>query len=83
MNTSTIRDSIAAEVRADLARKQMPAAELSRGTGISTAALTRKLRGETSFTVEELLAVSRSTGTAADSYIAAAIRPEPAAKVPA
>ena len=73
MNTTSTRNSIAAEVRADLARKQMSAAELSRETGISKAALSRKLRGESSFTVEELLTVADATGIGADSYIAAAL----------
>ena len=69
MNTETIRDKVAAEVRAATARKGMSATELSRASGISTAALNRKMRGLVSFTVEELLSIADVTGTPADVLI--------------
>lgn len=66
MNPTTTRSAIAAEVRAALARKGQSAAWLAEEAGISKAALSRKLRGDVSFTVEELVLVA----------IALAIEPE-------
>lgn len=58
MNNTDTRSVVAAEVRASLARKGESAAWLAEATGISKAALSRKLRGDTSFTVEEVVAVA-------------------------
>lgn len=59
MSTPTeTRDAVAAEVRASLARDGRAAQTLASDTGISKAALSRKLRGLTPFYVEELLAIA-------------------------
>ena len=56
------RVTVAAEVRAVLARAGRSATWLAVETNISKASLSRKLRGETSFTVEELVAVCGALG---------------------
>ena len=72
MDNNTIRDKVAAEVRATQGRANISAAELSRETGISKAALHRKLRGETSFSIEEIIAVARACDVPVGSLIAPA-----------
>ena len=62
MNTTDTRSAVAAEVRASLARKGETAAWLSESAGISKTALSRKLRGDVSFTAEELLSVADALG---------------------
>lgn len=73
MEQNTIRDKVAAEVRATLGRSQMTAAELARETGLSKAAVSRKLGGLTSFTVEEIIKVSKATGVSIDSLVSPAV----------
>ena len=58
MTTADTRKAIAAEVRASLARDGRPATWLATATDISKTALSRKLKGDVSFTVEELVAVA-------------------------
>ena len=58
MNNTDTRSVVAAEVRASLARKGESAAWLAETTAISKAALSRKLRGDTSFTVEEIVSIA-------------------------
>ena len=58
MTATQIREAVAAEVRAALARDGRKAVQLADETGISTAALSRKLRGLTPFYVEELLSIA-------------------------
>ena len=64
MSTDT-RSKVAAEVRASLARANLSAADITRSTGIPVATLGRKLRGESSFSVEELDAICDVAGTEA------------------
>lgn len=64
-----IRKAIAAEVRAALGRDGRNAAALAEATGISTSALSRKLKAQAPFWTEELL------------LIAAALNADPAAFV--
>lgn len=71
--SSTTREIIAAEVRAALARDGRSAAALAREANISTAALSRKLRGTTPFYVEELLAVADALGIDAGALIIPAV----------
>ncbi|MGC4154818.1 MAG: helix-turn-helix transcriptional regulator [Propionicimonas sp.] len=58
MTATQIREAVAAEVRAALARDGRKAARLAEEAGISPAALSRKLRGLTPFYVEELLNIA-------------------------
>ena len=58
MTPTDTRSAVAAEVRASLARAGQTASWLAEHAQISKQALSRKLRGDTSFTVEELVAVS-------------------------
>ena len=76
MEQTTIRDTVAAEVRAALGRANMNAAELARETGISKPAMSRKLAGTTSFTTEELIGVARAVGASVESLIGPAIPAE-------
>lgn len=46
-------------VRAEAARRRVTVLELSRRTGISRPTLTRRLDGDSAFTVDELQAVAR------------------------
>ena len=71
MNTTDTRSAVAAEVRASLARKGETAAWLSESAGISKTALSRKLRGDVSFTVEEVVAVADALGIDADTLLPA------------
>lgn len=52
------RLQVAAEVRAEMARKQVTKKELSVQTGMSLSTLQRRLYGTYPFTVEELLRVA-------------------------
>lgn len=58
MNPTDTRSAVAAEMRAALARAGRTASWLAERTQISKQALSRKLRGDTSFTVEELVSAS-------------------------
>jgi transcriptional regulator with XRE-family HTH domain len=53
-----IREAIAAEVRAALGRDGRNAAALAEATGISTSALSRKLKARAPFWTEELLLIA-------------------------
>lgn len=63
------RESIAAEVRASLARANRPASWLADRAGISKTALGLKLKAQRSFTVEELLSVADALGIDADTLL--------------
>ena len=71
-----IRETIAAEVRAALGRDGRKPAALARATGISTSALSRKLKAQAPFWTEELvqiaLALNADRKTAARLGLAAA-----------
>ena len=58
MNPTNARSAIAAEARAALARQGQSAAWLAEEAGISKAALSRKLRGEVSIYVDELVLIA-------------------------
>lgn len=62
--------SIPAELRATLAREQRSQRWLAEKSGISPAALSRKMRGDTSFTLDELLSVTHALGVSAADLIA-------------
>lgn len=60
MNTEEHRKAVAAEVRAEAARAELSQAALARKAGVAPQTLSKKLRGERSFTVEELLAIAKA-----------------------
>ena len=53
------RARIAGEIRAELARQNKTASALSKATGISPATLSRRLRGDKPFFLEELEDIAR------------------------
>ena len=63
------RESVAAEVRAELARQSKTYVSLADATGISVDTLRRRLAGLKPFYVEELASVSRFLGLTVDSLI--------------
>lgn len=72
MSSNQHRETIAGEVRAALGRDGRKATALAESTGISRAALSRKMRGLTPFYVEELLAIADALDVDAGSLIAPA-----------
>lgn len=58
MERETRSQHIAAEVRATLARNQISGKQLAAHLGISQFAVSRRLRGETPFSVDELSATA-------------------------
>lgn len=58
MHTKPAREYVAAETRAALARDGRTATQLATDTGISKSSLSKKLRGQVSFSVEELVSVA-------------------------
>lgn len=53
---------VAAEVRAELARRKIPQSGLVSVLGMSEVSISRRLRGETPFDVNELVAVAEFLG---------------------
>lgn len=68
------RESIAAEVRATMARQRMQAKDLAPTIGIANASLSRKLNALAGFTVDELLAIEAALGLAPGDVIVSAAR---------
>ncbi len=56
--TTDLREAIAGELRAALARDGRSLTDLAHDSGVSKAALSRKLKGDTAVSVEELLRIS-------------------------
>ena len=63
METLTQREAVAAEVRAELARKQITASTVAEAIQMPTSTLSRRLKADTPFTVDELAAIARVLGT--------------------
>ena len=53
---------VAAEVRAELARRKIPQSGLVSVLGMSEVSVSRRLRGETPFDINELVAVAEFLG---------------------
>lgn len=64
------RRYIAGEVRAALARDGRSGAQLSKDAGVAPSALHRKLKGITSFTVEEIVSVAVALDVDPASFVA-------------
>lgn len=63
------RSAIAGEVRAAVAREGVSARSLAREVEMSPASLSRKLRGDVSFSVEELIAIANFLDVSVTSLI--------------
>lgn len=74
----TAGECTAANVRAELARRRISGRELARGIGWSAPTTFRRLRGDTPFTIDELIAVARFLGVPV-----AALIPADTERVPA
>ncbi len=61
-NVNTTPSELVSEIRAEIARQKLTAANVSRATDISRASLSRKLSGTNEFTVKELFLVSAVLG---------------------
>lgn len=57
-----ISGRVAAEVRAELARRRLTTRELAVGAGIALTTLRRRLAGESAFTLDELAAIAGCFG---------------------
>lgn len=60
--TNEPRSSVAAEVRAGLARVRATHADVAKILGVSTATVSKKVNGRTSFTVEEVVRLAAFLG---------------------
>jgi len=62
MTSTEAREYVAAETRAALARDGRTAMQLAIDTDISKSSLSKKLRGQVSFTVEEIVDIAVALG---------------------
>jgi len=69
--SEAITASVAAEVRAELARQQIPQREVGAALGMSQAAAWRRLKGEVPFDVAELAAVATLLGVPLSQFLPA------------
>jgi transcriptional regulator with XRE-family HTH domain len=67
---------VAGEVRATLARRQISGKQLAAHLGVSQFAVSRRLRGETAFSIDELSATADYLGVPVSAFLDAS---EPAA----
>lgn len=73
MTYTETRQAVAAEVRAAQGRKGWTQAELAAASGVSTASLSRKMRGQRSFTVEEMVAIATALDIDAGALLTLAV----------
>lgn len=71
---STLADSVAAEVRAQLARRQITGASLANAIGKSEMYVSRRLRGDIAFDLVDVEQVARFLGIAIVDLLPAAER---------
>jgi transcriptional regulator with XRE-family HTH domain len=67
--SETVTASVAAEVRAEMARQNVPQRELGRVLGLSQGAAWRRLKGEVPFDVAELAEVAKLLKTPISQFI--------------
>lgn len=67
--SEAITASVAAEVRAELARQQIPQREVGVALGMSQAAAWRRLKGDVPFDVAELAAVAEMLGVPLSKFL--------------
>lgn len=70
--TSSLNDFVAAEVRAELARRNRSREELAKALDVSRATLNRRLAGDQAFTLAELEQVAEFFGCPVDAFMPAA-----------
>lgn len=66
------RAAVAGEIRAVMARRQIPSRVVSEASGISRSTFSRKLAGRQDFSVSELLDIAKALGVPASSLLVAA-----------
>lgn len=71
---STLADSVAAEVRAHLARRQLTATALANAIGKSEMYVSRRIRGEVAFDLVDIEQVARFLSIAVADLLPAAER---------
>jgi len=64
-----MQSTTAANVRAEMARRQVRQVTLAQRLGLSQAAISRRINGETEFSVAELLAVADLLGVSASALL--------------
>jgi transcriptional regulator with XRE-family HTH domain len=69
MNTTTTHDRVAANVRAELVRKRISAAELARRMGVSPHLMSRRLRGDVAFSAPEIDSAAEALGIPVDELL--------------
>lgn len=67
--SETITASVAAEVRAEMARQNVPQRELGRVLGLSQGAAWRRLKGDVPFDVSELAEVAKLLKTPITNFL--------------
>jgi transcriptional regulator with XRE-family HTH domain len=67
--TQPLTETVAAEVRAELARRNISKTEAAAKLGISRTLLWNRLRGESPFTVDELEALAELLGVPAARFL--------------
>lgn len=72
METRTYNERVAAEVRASIARKGVSQTVVAEQAQMSNASLSRKLKGQYPFAVDELLAIAPLLDITASRILAAA-----------
>jgi transcriptional regulator with XRE-family HTH domain len=77
--TRNVSEGVAEELRALLARRQISGKQLAAHLGISQFAVSRRLRGETPFTVDELTAIAEFLGVSLHDLLPGGERPIAAA----
>lgn len=70
--------TVAAEIRAELARQQRSVKWLSAQTGISPSSLSRKINGSRALSIDEAVSIARALEVTLDQLISTTI-PAPAA----
>ena len=83
LDSLAIRQAVAAEVRAALARDGRKAAALATATGISNSALSRKLKGEAPIWTEQLIRIAAELRIDPASLLTAALARQDAGAVAA
>lgn len=72
-----IKDALAAELRAQVARRRLPHADIAQALGVTPSAFSRKLSGQNPISVDELAVIARLLDTTADELIRVAQEASP------
>lgn len=69
MDADTYRETVAAELRADIARERVSYVTLAQRTGIPVRSLARRVNGEAPITVEDLALIAAALGSTPQRYL--------------